>query len=62
MDALLLAATVAAPAAAKTVQVGQGVPQSAGLGGSLLALGLVVGLILFLALCGRRPKQSPLES
>jgi len=48
MDVLLLAAT-AAPAAAKTVQVGQAVPQSAGLGGTLLALGLVVGLILLLA-------------
>ena len=48
MDALLLAAT-AAPAAAKTMQVGQAVPQSAGLSGTLLALGLVVGLILLLA-------------
>ena len=48
MDVLLLAAT-AAPAAAKTMQVGQAVPQSAGLGGTLLALGLVVGLILLLA-------------
>lgn len=46
---LLLAATAAAPAAAKTVQVGQAVPQTAGLGGTLLALGLVVGLILVLA-------------
>jgi flagellar protein FliO/FliZ len=48
MDAVLLAAT-AAPAAAKTVQVGQAVPQTAGIGGTLLALGLVVGLILVLS-------------
>lgn len=41
--------SAAAPAAAKAVQVGQAVPQTAGLGGTLLALGLVVGLILVLA-------------
>ncbi|GIX37340.1 MAG: hypothetical protein KatS3mg127_0579 [Silanimonas sp.] len=54
MDALLLAAASAAPAAARAVQVGQGVPQGAGLGGTLLALGLVVGLILLLAWALRR--------
>lgn len=54
MDALLLAAASAAPAAVRAVQVGQGVPQSAGLGGTLLALGLVVGLILLLAWALRR--------
>ena len=39
----------ATPAAARTVQAGQAVPQSAGLGGTLFALGLVVALILVLA-------------
>ena len=47
MDALLLVAATAP--AAKAVQVGQAVPQTAGLGGTLMALGVVVGLILFLA-------------
>lgn len=48
MNVLLAAASVAAPAA-KAVQAGQAVPQSAGLGGTLLALVVVVALILALA-------------
>ena len=48
MDAFLLAASTAAPAA-KAMQVGQSVPQSAGFGGTLLALILVVALIIALA-------------
>ena len=47
-SASVLANATAAPAA-KAVQVGQAVPQTAGFGGTLLALGLVIGLILFLA-------------
>ena len=53
MDALLLAAATA-PAAAKAVQVGQAVPQTPGLGGTLMALGVVIGLILFLAFVLKR--------
>lgn len=61
MDALLLAVASAAPAATKAVQVGQGVPQGAGLGGTLLALGLVVCLILALAWVARKLPGSGLR-
>ena len=60
MDALLLAAATAP--AAKAVQVGQAVPQTAGLGGTLMALGVVVGLILFLAFVLKKLPGAGLKS
>lgn len=62
MAALLLAATAVAPAAAKAVQVGQGVPQTTGLGGTLVALAVVVGLILFLAFVLKKLPGAGLKS
>ena len=44
-----MAAPAATEAASQVLQVGQGVPQTAGLGGTLAALLLVIGLILALA-------------
>lgn len=52
--AALAAASAAAPAVPATVQVGQGVPQTPGVGAALLALGVVVALILFLAFLLRK--------
>lgn len=56
MDAVLLAA--AAPA----IKAGQAVPQTAGLGGTLMALGIVVGLILFLAFVLKKLPGAGLKS
>ena len=60
MDALLLAAATAP--AAKALQVGQAVPQTTGLGGTLMALGVVVGLILFLAFVLKKLPGAGLKS
>ena len=60
--ALLLGATTAAPAAAKAVQASASAPQATGLGGTLVALAVVVGLILFLAFVLKKLPGAGLKS